>query len=242
MTVSFAPSSVATCWLTIFSANEFGDQGNNVESNAIEQSSGSIASGVIRLSSTTVSYWNGDEDHHTWYYPELYCDISSGTLTGYSVTESGTIQSGDRIASAANCANATEGEYYNYYGQGRPVAHSPSYDIGRWGGYVQAASSESGFQMVCPVLVGGGSAIEIAVGPTIFPPTVPPNLVGCESTDTSTWQYASYNSQGQFPPQVLTYSQTSPSALVCQMDNLPPFGDGKVFSYRTGATTSDFTP
>jgi len=236
VTVSFASSSVATCWLTIYSANQFGDQGQNVPTNVMEQSFGSVSSSTISLSSETVSYWNGYEDHHTWYYPELYCEIDSGgTLTSYSVTEEGTVQDYDRIAPESNCANATGGDHYNYVEPGAPGGND-------WGGYVAAAGSESGFSMVCPVLAGGGSAIEIAVGPTISPPTMAGNLMGCESTDTSTWQYADYDSGYQFPPQVLTYSQTTPSELICQMQNLPPTGgDAKVFSYRTAADTSDFT-
>ncbi len=146
-----------------------------------------------------------------------------------------------RIASAANCTNTNAGTHYNYFEKGKPVTYSPVFDRGTWGGFVQAATDESGFNMLCPTLPGAGSAVEIAVGPTISPPTTPPNWMGCGSTDTWTWQYSSYNSLGQFPPQILTYSQTTPSSLLCAMYDHPNIGDAKVYSYRSAGSISDFT-
>ena len=79
----------------------------------------------------------------------------------------------------------------------------------------------------------------LATGKT-SPPAVPPNLMGCLTTTTGSWYSVPYHGMTDFPAEMVTFGQYYPSAIVCKMQNQPPLGDGKIFSYRTANSSTDF--
>ncbi|HET6285022.1 MAG TPA: hypothetical protein VFH73_28955, partial [Polyangia bacterium] len=135
-----------------------------------------------------------------------------------------------RIVSAAACSQTPQQFSYQYYAG--PFALMK-------GGYVQAAAYENLFSANCPSQAGAGRFVQIGLGPNIGS-TV--NLTGCRNANSvNSWQYVQPTLDGggnpqEWPLKTLTFSPSSPTALICEMKNHPTTGDGKVFSYRTSST------
>jgi hypothetical protein len=236
VSVYFSSGTSATCSFVTFRVNASSSEsdGNIVGT----QQSGTVTNGgSISFSGTTIQgYWVGDGGHNSWYYPELYCDITSGTLTEYTVGEDGSDE-GYRIASSSNCKQLPTANAYNFSfppSGGEYGAHS-------WGGFVEAAYTESSFQMLCPFL-SEGYGDQIALGPADTAPLTPPVLMGCVDEDVQAYQTVPFEDYQNFPPEILTFGDmTEDDGLICYMENDAGMGgDGMVFSYRQAPSALKF--
>jgi hypothetical protein len=178
---------------------------------------------VLTMGSYTSGYWLNS---NSWLYAQMHCNIGGGArMFNYSVSEDGTAQSGKRIVSAAGCDQFPVAPAYSFYG-GNTWSSS---------GFVQVSGDEQDFRMVCGLPTGAARYVQIALGPHIDSANTTDQM-GCSIQGrNNSWQYIGPRPVGQseFVPQMLTFTQTTPTNLICQVRNQPINGDAKIFSYRS---------
>jgi hypothetical protein len=228
-----ASAGNTTCYLGVYNANKYQlwDDTNLQEEDSATLSSSNSWS--ITLTSIQDGYWEGYEDHDTWYYAELYCTFNNAgsNIVSYTVNESGTAQTKYRIAGAANCAQSPESASSYYYYRGTSVS------AGGFVGAVSDGTDESHYNIVCPPIGSSLSNAEIAVGPS----TNSSHNMECKigAFSFSTFAAGTHN----MPPLTKTLSYFGPDSLTCNMvfGSGNVLGDARVLSYRFASCTNAFS-
>jgi hypothetical protein len=228
-----ASAGTATCYLGIYNANKYQYYW---DTNLQEEDSDTLSSSnswSVTLTSYQDGYWEGYEDHDTWYYADLFCQFTSSNanIVNYTVVESGTAQTKYRIANAANCAQTPESDASYAYYKGDP------YNAGGFVAAVSDATDERHFNIVCPPMASLSYA-EIAIGPSSQSGHYMQCAIGAYTPyvfNTATV----YN----MPPLTHSYSYYGPTTLTCNLvfGTPPVLGDARVLSYRFASCSNAFS-
>jgi hypothetical protein len=212
-------SGFATCTLSEYGTDISGITNVLGESEA----SGSGYYYTLPMYGNNSGYWGTST---AWRFAEVHCTLGQyATLQQYTVVEAGSVQSRRRISSAAACIQTPESDSYAFY-QG--AAHIPytSPDPAQVGGFVEAPGGHPGFDMSCPIPVGSGSYVQVALGPAVGTG----HQIGCHKAGTSTFTWLP-SSNTEWITKTLVFGNTG--SLICAIKDDADDGDGKVISYRT---------
>jgi hypothetical protein len=169
---------------------------------------------TLTMSTGTQGYWGNSS---AWKYAELHCKIYAGAgLYSYDVNENGSAQTSRRIVSSAACTPAAVSGSYHHTVAGGPAP-------GVWGGYLE--HDNTGFTASCRQSPGAGAYTQIALGPSVTS-----DRIGCKRASSGGFSFVSGST-----PQYLSFASDT---LICQHENNPSGGDGRIFSYRTAPTNS----
>jgi hypothetical protein len=177
---------------------------------------------VMSLGGDFGNYW-GDSTHFS--YSELHCQLDvNAHITNYTVYESGTVQSGRRIVSAAYCSQTAASNYGYFQGDPFIIYTSP----GQPGGFVEVLGGSTGFKAHCAMPASSGSYVEVALGPAFNS-----YKMGCQRANGTGYKYVT---GGQWDTGYVVLP--SSGGVDCFMQNDPPDGDGKIFAYRTQSSST----